>query len=59
MSEVPPEALSSPPRTRSGQLPPQHLLQARFRILKRIGAGGFGAVYQGEDTESGNRLVAI
>lgn len=59
MSETLPEALKVPARIPSGQLPPQHLLQGRFRILYRIGAGGFGAVYQGEDTEAGNRRVAI
>ncbi len=54
-----PEAIGEKARTRSGQLLPQQMLKLRFRILKRIGEGGFGAVYQGEDTESGNRLVAI
>jgi hypothetical protein len=43
----------------SGQLPPEHLLHGRFRILQRIGTGSFAAVYRGEDTEAGNQRVAI
>ncbi len=43
----------------SGMLQPQHLLQQHYRILRRLGAGGFGAVYQAEDTRENNQLVAI
>ncbi len=35
------------------------LLRQRYRIVRQIGAGGFAAVYQAEDTQLGNRLVAV
>jgi WD40 repeat protein len=35
------------------------LLRQRYRLLAQIGKGGFGAVYQVEDTELGNRRVAV
>jgi serine/threonine protein kinase len=35
------------------------LLKQRYRLLAEVGKGGFGAVYQAEDTELGNRKVAV
>ena len=35
------------------------LLRQRYRIVSQVGQGGFGAVYKAEDSEFGNRLVAV
>src|SRR5260221_7504220 len=45
--------------TRGGLLPPSYLLHARYSIVSQIGTGGFGAVYQAQDTLFTHRLVAI
>ena len=43
----------------SGPLKSGTLLAGRYRILREIGQGGFGAVYQAKDLRRHSRLVAI
>ncbi|HVU69594.1 MAG TPA: protein kinase [Ktedonobacteraceae bacterium] len=40
-------------------LAPNHILKQRYRVLMKIGRGGFGAVYKAADLLFGNRMVAI
>ncbi len=50
---------SLPPETGLPEpLPANHLLANRYRIVRRVGGGGFGAVYEALDTRE-NRQVAI
>jgi serine/threonine protein kinase len=45
--------------TATGQLPTQTLLKQRYRVLRTAGKGGMGAVYMAQDTQLGDRLVAV
>ncbi len=50
-------ALSAPAAV--GPLRPGSLFAQRYRILSRIGEGGFGVIYKAQDIEHHRRLVAI
>lgn len=51
---------SSPGRRMTGALVPGNLLSSRYRIVKLVGKGGFGAVYEARDERfQARRMVAI
>src|SRR5262245_57917522 len=52
-------AFAEQPATSAVALAPDHLLKGRYRLVQQVGKGGFGAVYEAQDTELGNRRVAI
>jgi serine/threonine protein kinase len=57
LKKIPPSAGS--PITAEDSLPPAHVLDKRYRILKAIKTGGMGAVYQAEDLKLNGKIVAI
>lgn len=43
--------------TPTGSLSPDTLVHGRYRVVRQIGRGGMGAVYEAEDTRLGNRVA--
>ncbi len=50
---------STPAAGLTGLLPQNYLLSGRYLIVKRLGKGGMGAVYQASDTRISGKLWAI
>lgn len=57
-SAAPLEVLAGSPVS-TGSLEPGTLLAGRYCILKEIGQGGFGSVYQARDLQKRGRMVAV
>ena len=43
----------------AGHLKTGDLVRQRYKVMAQIGQGGFGAVYKAEDTDLGQRMVAV
>jgi serine/threonine protein kinase len=52
-------AEQEPPIVGTGRMPPGRMLHQRYRLLHTIGQGGMGAVYVAQDTQLGDRLIAV
>jgi WD40 repeat protein len=52
-------AQQTPADTPTVALATDHLLKGHYRLARQVGKGGFGAVYEAQDAELGNRRVAI
>ena len=49
----------SMPQPAIDRSPTQILLKGRYRVVQALGKGGMGAVFLAQDTQLGNRLVAV
>ncbi len=52
-------AQQTPADTSVVVLATDYVLKGRYRLVRQVGKGGFGAVYEAHDSELGNRRVAI
>ncbi len=57
---LPPPPLPRPPvQSAVSQKSAQGLLNGRYHLMQALGQGGMGAVFLAQDTQLGNRLVAV